>query len=243
MYRKIFLSLLLLAVNSPLAKGENARDPLSVHNSCAAYIHKYEHMYRIPHGLLQAISKAESGRKDHTGQIVAWPWTINVGGKGYFFPTKKAAVAAVQALQQKGVKSIDIGCMQVNLYYHPKAFKNLEDGFEPLHNVAYAAYFLTSLHREHKCWYRAVAHYHSANPLYHIPYQKTVLAIWKGKDRPFSQGLVQQTFSPTEGHIRRLTRGKTLKLPTLTPVSERSSARRRQGEPSCRIHRLKLSSN
>src|SRR5436190_10175179 len=105
-----------------LAKNEQSvRVFLPAHNTCAVHVQKYEHQHGIPRGLLHAISKAESGLKDTEGRLVAWPWTINYNGQGYYFPTKEAAVQAVQALQAKGASSIDVGCMQVNLYYHPNA--------------------------------------------------------------------------------------------------------------------------
>jgi len=53
---------------------------------------------------------------------LAWPWTINAQGKGQFFKTKAEAVKAIKNLQAQGVKSIDVGCMQINLSYHGKAF-------------------------------------------------------------------------------------------------------------------------
>ncbi len=146
--------------------------------SCSVYITQYEKKHGIPEGLLQAISKIESGRKDSTGQVVSWPWTINSEGQGHHFPTKEAAITAVRELQAKGVNSIDVGCMQVNLHHHPDAFQNLEDAFDPQKNVAYAANFLKKLKINHASWLNAIAHYHSANPTHHIPYRKKVMHAW-----------------------------------------------------------------
>lgn len=155
--------------------------------TCGVYVQKYEQRHAIPQGLLHAISKAESGLKDVNGRLIPWPWTINVRGQGYFFPTKEAAIAAVQTLQAKGISSIDVGCMQVNLHHHPKAFQTLEDAFDPHKNVAYAARFLVSLKNEHKDWHIATAHYHSANPVFHVPYQRNVLRIWKKSQKASRQ--------------------------------------------------------
>src|SRR3990167_6735606 len=129
----LWMTLVSLALTTD---GQGARIFLPAHRTCALYIRKYEKQHAIPTGLLHAISKAESGLKDVKGRLVPWPWTINVRGQGYYFPTKQEAIAAVQAMQAKGIESIDVGCMQVNLYYHPKAFKTLEDAFEPSKNVA-----------------------------------------------------------------------------------------------------------
>ena len=56
-------------------------------------------------------------------------------------------MAAVRAMQANGVRSIDVGCGQINLMYHPDAFPNLELAFDPQANAAYAARFLKALSR------------------------------------------------------------------------------------------------
>ena len=71
-------------------------------------------------------------------RVHPWPWTINAEGQGLFYDTKAQAVAAVRALQARGVRSIDVGCMQVNLMHHPDAFPTLEQAFDPQTNAAYA---------------------------------------------------------------------------------------------------------
>lgn len=229
--------------------GYGAKVFIPSHNTCATHIVKHEKQHGIPHGLLHAISKAESGIKDVKGRVVAWPWTVNTGGQGYFFPTKQDAISAVKAMQAKGIKSIDVGCMQINLYHHPDAFENLEAAFEPSKNVAYAATFLTNLKNESKSWSRAVAHYHSQNPIHHIPYQKTVLRIWNRDHKGASVTLASEVssldlFSPPENHIRRLTTLKTLKSTSkrLTLVSSNNPGYRRKIGGSSHIRRLKLSS-
>lgn len=231
-----------------ITDGQSERMFVPTHQTCGPYIQKYEKQHAIPTGLLDAISKAESGIKDIKGRLVPWPWTINAKGKSYYFPTKQAAIAAVRTLQAKGIESIDVGCMQVNLYYHPKAFKNLADAFEPNKNVAYAAHFLTSLKKDHNCWHRAIAHYHSANPTYHIPYHKTVVRIWRKDNKAGAISLAAGSFSSSPSvspvsHIRRLSTGKTLKVTrgTLASASSSSSAYRRMSGNSSHVRRLKLS--
>ena len=205
-----YLSLLIVCFVNP--QSSIGLNPLAQHNNCAVHIAQYEKQHNIPEGLLHAISKVESGRKDDTGRIVAWPWTINAEGKGFFFASKAEAIAAVLKMQQEGVKSIDVGCMQVNLYYHPKAFSNLSDAFDPVKNVAYAAKFLSGLKNEHASWHTAVAHYHSANPVHHIPYRKTVLNVWnkdiKSGNISLAAGVFENFqsvgFEPSIDRIRRL---------------------------------------
>lgn len=88
--------------------------------------------YQIKEHLLTTISSVETGRWNaKTKQKVAWPWTVNAQGKGTYFETKAQAVREVKRLQKAGVKSIDVGCMQINLAYHPDAFKSVEEAFDP----------------------------------------------------------------------------------------------------------------
>ena len=116
---------------------------------------------RIPAMLLPAIARVESGRFDGRGRVRPWPWTINSHGAGTFFETKEDAVAAVRALQAKGDDSVDVGCMQVNLHYHPAAFATLDDAFDPAANARFAARFLLALQAELRAWPLATAAYHS----------------------------------------------------------------------------------
>ncbi len=131
--------------------------------ACLEYIAGAETANEIPDGLLKAIGFAESGRTVG-GRRVAWPWTVNAQGQGHYFGSKSEAVAFVQELQAQGVSVIDVGCMQVNLHYHPQAFASLDDAFDPAANVAYAAKFLSWLQDETKDWSTAARYYHSRTP-------------------------------------------------------------------------------
>ena len=140
-------------------------------------------MARLPARLLAAISLTETGRADQvTGRIRPWPWTINAEGQGQFFETRQQAVAAVMALQARGVQSIDVGCLQVNLMYHPDAFSSLEQAFDPSTNAAYAARFLNALYTEGKDWAHAIAAYHSETPSLGDAYRVLVMARWQNAD-------------------------------------------------------------
>jgi len=147
-------------------------------SSCEVHISQQENFYKIPQHLLKAISLIESGRTIQPGQRVAWSWTINVNGRGYVYESKQQALDAVRKFQKQGKKSIDVGCMQINLKHHPAAFRHLEDAFDPQLNVAYAAQFLNNLKRKHGDWRTAVAHYHSAAPQFHQPYREKIHKQW-----------------------------------------------------------------
>lgn len=136
-----------------------------------------ENAQGIPAFLLRAISNIESGRY-LDGSVTAWPWTINVEGKGYVFKTKHEAIQAVEKFQRLGAKSIDVGIMQINLRHHPNAFRNLEEAFDPQLNIAYGAKFLKQLFLQHKSWNSAIGHYHSATPKFHNAYKQRVINQW-----------------------------------------------------------------
>ena len=156
---------------------------------CRAAIQAAERAASIPAQLLMAIGRVESGRRDpDTGAFHPWPWTINAEGRGQFFPTKAAAIAEVRALQARGVRSIDVGCMQVNLRHHPEAFPTLEDAFDPMTNARYAARFLSELHAQRGDWQAAASAYHSQTPEFAAPYRARVVAAWAEEQaRPHPQ--------------------------------------------------------
>ena len=179
------------------------------HQACAVHAAQHEKEKGIPRHLLSAISKIESGRKDEgSGKFVAWPWTLNVEGAGYTYPTKEAAIAAVRKFHAQGKKSIDVGCMQVNLMHHPKAFRSLDEALDPRKNIEYASRFLSDLRDTHGSWTQAVAHYHSATQELHIPYRKKVYDLWhkerlKGDVVVMDEGFVQDadSFRKPQAHF------------------------------------------
>lgn len=155
---------------------------------------------RPPAGLLSAIGRVESGRLDpHDGNVKAWPWSVNAEGRGYSFNSKGEAIAAVQALQARNVASVDVGCMQVNLMYHPTAFASLDEAFDPAANVRYAARFLGELFTATKDWNLAAAYYHSKTPELALPYQQKVLAQLPGAARVQAASIEQSSLANAWG--------------------------------------------
>ena len=163
-------------------------------------------------GLLAAIGVVESGRTDpRTGQRQPWPWTVMAEGVGTYYPSKAAAVAAVQALQARGVVNIDTGCMQVNLQHHPQAFRSLDQAFDPAANASYAARFLSSLHARTGTWPAAAAAYHSMTPELGARYSRLIAAVWSGAKVPVIAGPVgTQVVTFADGGQLRIFRDATL---------------------------------
>lgn len=103
---------------------------------CAGPIRAAEKRLAIPGQLLAAVAVAESGRwrgKDRAS--FAWPWTVTSGPQNWFFPNRDEALAHTRKLQAKGVRNIDVGCMQVNLGYHGHAFADLARFLDHAHTV------------------------------------------------------------------------------------------------------------
>ena len=143
-------------------------------------------------------ARVESGRRDPvTGDWHPWPWTLDVEGEGAFYETKAQAVAAVQAAQARGVRSIDVGCAQINLLHHPNAFASLDIALDPQANANYAAQFLKELYGQSGDWNKAAAAYHSATPEIGAEYQRKVLAVWPEETR------LAGTFSPSASPLSR----------------------------------------
>ena len=146
---------------------------------CVEAARAQERRDRIPANLLAAIAMTESGRSDpETGENFAWPWTVRAEGKGRYFQSKEEARAEVEILLSRGVKNIDVGCMQINLHYHWDAFPTLDQAFDPAANAAYAARYLKAKYDTAKDWLTAAGQYHSETPDNFRVYRIKVLSHW-----------------------------------------------------------------
>ena len=167
-----------------------------VANLCASAIYPVETQLGLPKNVLKAISLKETGRWDNQNkQSLSWPWTVTSRGKGVYHKTKREAIKAVRELQQQGIKNIDVGCMQINLYYHPHAFKNLQDAFNPKLNVNYAGNFLTQLFEDHGSWQRAIEHYHSNDKQRGQRYRLAVEKLRKSQNLNFTNAVSMKATS------------------------------------------------
>ena len=173
--------------------------------SCGLAIAAAERAHGTAPGLLAAIGVVESGRMDpRTGTRQPWPWTVTAEGVGTYYAGKAEAIRAVQALQARGIASVDVGCMQVNLLHHGKAFRDLDQAFDPAANASYAARFLSSLYARLSAWPAAAAAYHSMTPALGARYGKLIAAVWGGAPVPTvaGPGGVQVVVFPDGGQMR-----------------------------------------
>ena len=191
-YRRMALAVTLaLGVCLPAlaqAQDESARPAADnpAWGLCAAMASKVEKEFGLPQHILTAISLAETGRSGPARQVATWPWTVHDGAKGHYFETEQEAVDFVREIRTDGRRSIDVGCMQINLLHHPRAFTSVQEGFDAEANIRYAAAFLKNLALSSRSWEEAVAKYHTQNPTIDEDYAPKVLAFWE-RERSHSE--------------------------------------------------------
>ncbi len=173
---------------------------------CPSAVNARERKDAIPARLMGAISQAESGRWNKQKQAnIAWPWTVTGGRRGKFFDTKAEAVAEVEFLMTRGVRNIDVGCMQINLAAHPNAFETIEAAFDPALNAAYGARYLKAMQRRTGNWLNGAAAYHSRTPHLSAKYRAKVVRIWnelRGRPVPVVE-TAEKTKAEPEGARKR----------------------------------------
>ncbi len=144
-----------------------------IQSVCVREILLAQDRHDIPDNILLGIGLQEAGTRRNK-ELVVWPWAVNAEGRGKLFDTKGSAMQWVYQQLQSGMRSIDIGCMQINLRWHPDAFSSLEDGFNPKINVDYAARLLKNHYYTTGSWRIAAGRYHSKTPDKQATYLKSL---------------------------------------------------------------------
>ena len=144
---------------------------------CYDIIEKTEQKLNIPKNLLLSIALTESGRNIN-GDFVPWPWSINTKGKGLFFNNRDELYQYAKQNLDSKILNFDVGCMQINYYYHGKKFKNLYEMTNPLVNITWAGKFLIDLNKKHKSWKEAISRYHSSTIWRKKKYFSKVMNNW-----------------------------------------------------------------
>ncbi|MBG53125.1 MAG: hypothetical protein CML99_12025 [Rhodobiaceae bacterium] len=164
---------------------------------CRAAATRLEQQHHMPSGMVNSIAMVESGRRSPDGSLQAWPWTVNAEGRSYYFATRDKAVDAVRRMLAEGMRTIDVGCMQVNLRYHPRAFTSVEEAFDPMSNVAYGAYFLRELEERSDSWNQAIGRYHSYSTSLNTRYAARVQAVWAKEQRTAAARMAAENAAQT----------------------------------------------
>lgn len=170
MVRGAAFILLLLAL-APVAHA--AGNPAAEMAICRNAAIRAADRHDVPRDVLIAITLVETGTR-RGGSYGAWPWTVNVAGKGFWFDTRGAALMRAQKAIARGQTSFDVGCFQLNYRWHGEHFASVDQMFEPGPSGDYAAKFLKSLHAETGDWIKAAGFYHSRTQVHATRYRGLV---------------------------------------------------------------------
>ncbi len=138
---------------------------------CEPHIAASAKTHGVPLGFLYAIGLTETGNAKSMH-----PYALNVAGKGFYPSNKTKALNVFRDARARGIKMIDLGCMQINYYYHSKQFNSVEEMLDPRKNVDYAARFLQKLFKREGSWTLAAARYH-AGPKNVVAQKKYVCTV------------------------------------------------------------------
>jgi soluble lytic murein transglycosylase-like protein len=112
--------------------------------------------YGIPLGILYAVGLTETGAGGHLHANA-----LNIEGDAVYSLSREQAIARFHAAQAADRRLIDVGCMQLNHYFHGKSFASVGEMLDPHKNVDYAARFLKELRAREGGWTLAVARYNA----------------------------------------------------------------------------------
>ena len=198
---------------------------------CSRFFEDYEKKYDLPIKLLSSVSIIETGRRHPLLQTVSsWPWSVNHLGRSFYFDTKTDAIKFVSNLIKQGHRSIDVGCMQVNLKHHPQAFQTLQQAFDPKNNIAYAAKLLKNHYLNNASWVKAIAHYHSGETTRGREYANKVLKVWQEKSSQFTEVSEPTKLNVTENSkspsmtVERVTDSNIGSLPEAGKIKKKITA-------------------
>lgn len=125
-------------------------------NACEREMLRAASKHGVPLGMLYAVGLAETGNR---GSLQ--PYAMNIEGRAYFAQSISDAIQRFEEARRSGAKLIDLGCMQINHYYHRERFSSVESMLNPRENVEYAAQYLKQLHMREGSWTMAIARYHA----------------------------------------------------------------------------------
>lgn len=125
-------------------------------NLCEREIAAASSRHGVPVEILYGVGLTETGRGDGLR-----PYALNIAGASVYDLGLREALARFRDARKQGIRSIDVGCMQINYRWHGAKFESVEAMFDPATNVDYSARFLKELYVKERNWTRAVARYHA----------------------------------------------------------------------------------
>lgn len=145
-----------MAIGASFTFSFSSITPANSSNLCERHIIAAARQFDVPVGILYSVGLTETGRKNSLH-----PFALNIEGRAVYPRDRQQAIKTFLNARRGGASLIDIGCMQINHYWHRKRFSSLEAMFQPSQNVKYAARFLKELRARHGNWTMALARYHA----------------------------------------------------------------------------------
>ncbi len=134
---------------------------ITLANSIPSGYHRIANHYQMPADVLYAVALTESGQTIDHGRFRPWPWTLNVEGKPKRFNSRNAACRELNRQLTQGIRSIDIGIMQINWRWNQQRLRNPCQALLPYTNLHHGAALLKAAYSVKHTWPAAVGHYHS----------------------------------------------------------------------------------
>ncbi len=113
----------------------------------------------IPEPVLYSLAYGESQVRLQSGRIRPWPWTLNVKGQAYHYPSYEEACQALNEFLNQ-TQLVDIGLTQHNWYWQKAHFSTPCEAFFPEQNLNHAAKVMLEGYAKYKSWVKAAGYFH-----------------------------------------------------------------------------------
>ena len=111
------------------------------------------------YGVALQESKMKFGQR-----TLPYPWTLCVAGSAKRFGSYDATLKALRHyVEEKGIRNVDCGAMQVNWRWHKDKLTSFEKALDPYPNLFVGTTILREHYNKHGSWMRAAALYHTGS--------------------------------------------------------------------------------
>jgi hypothetical protein len=145
------------------AGGTQAAAAADTGDPCLSAIPAAAARHGVPEDVLATVARIESGDPG-SHAVPARAWAVGHRGQPLYAQTLAAAAAHADRILGTGDSNVDLGCFQINVRWHGRAFASARHMLDPAANADYAARLLAAHHDRLGSWDAAVGAYHSATP-------------------------------------------------------------------------------
>lgn len=125
---------------------------------CTRFAVRLEKELGLPVGLLHAMTLAETSKNG-----VPQPNAIQLDGEARYPASRKGAEALLRKADGTLVEEAHVGCMQLSLKTHARAFDRPESMLDPERNIRRAARVLQGQRKASPGWREALGRYHGGS--------------------------------------------------------------------------------